>query len=86
MSELDSFRRRAHEAVGTCNCWVANESEEVRFGIHFGAHCSDCPQFRVSGDPVDRANDEELRERECRIPEHQTAPIGFAGDWHNQRS
>ncbi len=49
----------------TCNCWVAKETEEVRFGIHYGAHCVTCPQFNVSMDPVDRANDNDLHLDRC---------------------
>ena len=57
-----------------CNCWVARESEEVRFGIRFGAHCDrpgwrngpqPCPQYRPSQDPVDAANDRDLHDRSC---------------------
>ena len=50
-------------SINRCTCWVANESEESRFGIRYGAHCPNCSEFRVSGDPVDRANDEELHSR-----------------------
>ncbi len=46
-----------------CNCWVAAKSEEERFGIRYGAHALKCPTFRQSLDPVDAANDQELRER-----------------------
>ena len=45
-----------------CDCYVRNLSEEVRFGLHYGAHSSTCPRYRVSLDPVDRANDEEFRD------------------------
>ena len=45
-----------------CNCWVATKSEEERFGIRYGAHALKCPAFRQSLDPVDAANDRELRE------------------------
>jgi hypothetical protein len=46
-----------------CNCWVATMPEEDRFSIRYGAHNPACPQYRESGDPVDRVNDEELRAR-----------------------
>ena len=46
-----------------CTCWVATRSEEERFGIRYGAHALGCPSFRESSDPVDAANDRELRER-----------------------
>ena len=46
-----------------CNCWVATKSEEERFGIRYGAHALECPAFQQSLDPVDAANDQELRER-----------------------
>ncbi len=49
--------------MSTCNCWVAHESEEIRFGIRFGAHALDCPTYRPSLDPVDEAEDNELRDR-----------------------
>jgi hypothetical protein len=44
-----------------CNCYVRFLSEEIRFGLHFGAHNPTCPAYRVSLDPVDRANDDEFR-------------------------
>ena len=46
----------------TCNCWVADQSEEDRYCIRYGAHATTCPVYRESLDPVDRANDEELCE------------------------
>lgn len=46
-----------------CNCWVARQSDEVRFGIRYGAHDTACPTYRESLDPIDRLNDEELRQR-----------------------
>ncbi len=52
-----------HPSRYKCSCWVKDEPEEVRFALHYGAHSLSCPQFRESLDPVDRANDEELRER-----------------------
>lgn len=44
-----------------CNCYVRYLPEVVRFGLHYGAHNPTCPKYRVSGDPVDRAKDEEFR-------------------------
>ena len=46
-----------------CTCWVSKESAEMRFGIRWGAHSLQCPQYRVSLDPVDALNDAELRLR-----------------------
>lgn len=64
------LRRRAQEAVGECDCWVAGRPEEERFQIRFGAHCADCPAYRESQDPVDRANDTELCARSCKRLDH----------------
>ncbi len=49
--------------ITRCTCWVADQSPEARFGIRYGAHSMDCPLWRESLDPVDQANDEELRQR-----------------------
>ena len=51
------------QAPPTCDCWVASQSEQDRFCIRYGAHDPACPVYRVSLDPVDAANDQELRER-----------------------
>ena len=40
-----------------CNCYVRYLQEEVRFGLHFGAHNPKCPVYQESLDPVDRLND-----------------------------
>lgn len=44
-----------------CNCWVAGRSDMDQFCIRNGAHGLNCPKYQPSLDPVDRANDEELR-------------------------
>lgn len=46
-----------------CSCWVSHRSERERFGIRYGAHSTNCPQYRPSLDPVDKLNDQELRQR-----------------------
>lgn len=46
-----------------CDCYVATLSPEDRFGLRYGAHALECPIYRVSGDPVDRAKDERIRAR-----------------------
>lgn len=47
----------------TCRCWVRHQMAEERFGIRYGAHSTNCPQYRPSLDPVDRLNDQEIRQR-----------------------
>jgi hypothetical protein len=44
-----------------CNCYVAYLPEETQFALHWGAHNPECSKYRVSLDPVDRANDDEFR-------------------------
>ena len=44
-----------------CNCWVRKQAAEQAFGIRRGAHNGNCPEYARSQDPVDRANDLELR-------------------------
>ena len=46
-----------------CNCWVADQSEEDRFSIRYGAHSLGCPTYRRSLDPVDAEHDGDLRRR-----------------------
>lgn len=48
-------------ATSACDCYVRHLDAETRFGLHFGAHNSACPQYRVSLDPVDRKHDEAFR-------------------------
>ena len=48
-------------SMSKCNCYVRYLDEETRFCLHYGAHERDCPVYRPSLDPVDRANDEEYR-------------------------
>ena len=51
------------EHLSYCNCWVRKLSKERVFGIRFGAHNPICPAYQRSRDPVDDANDVELRQR-----------------------
>ena len=44
-----------------CTCYVRLFDQQVRFTLRWGAHALDCPSYRESGDPVDRAEDEEIR-------------------------
>ena len=44
-----------------CTCWVRSASREVQYTVRWGAHNLECPLYRESMDPVDKANDEELR-------------------------
>ena len=52
-----------------CDCYVRLLSAEARFSLHYGAHSPTCPRYRVSLDPVDRANDEDFREKHTRLNE-----------------
>ncbi len=47
----------------TCNCWVRDRPAEERMSIRYGAHDVRCPAWAPSYDPVDAANDAELRLR-----------------------
>ena len=44
-----------------CNCYVRYLDDEARFCLHYGAHETNCPVYRPSLDPVDRAHDEDFR-------------------------
>lgn len=46
-----------------CNCWVRDRPVEERIEIRYGAHDVRCPAWAPSLDPVDAANDAELRLR-----------------------
>ncbi len=46
-----------------CNCCVRDRPAEERFSIRYGAHDVRCPAWAPSYDPVDAANDAELRLR-----------------------
>lgn len=46
-----------------CTCYVSRLSPQDRFCVRRGAHEGDCPQYRPSVDPVDAAEDLELRQR-----------------------
>lgn len=50
-----------HPYFDGCKCYVRHLTEEVVFGLHYGAHNPRCPVYRVSLDPVDRAHDEGFR-------------------------
>ncbi len=52
-----------HPTVYVCNCWVRDRPAEERFSIRYGAHDVRCPAWAPSLDPVDAANDAELRLR-----------------------
>ena len=58
--------RRLVAPEGPCTCYVRHLREDVQFGLHYGAHNPTCPLYRVSRDPVDRANDDDFR-REVEI-------------------
>ena len=58
-----------------CTCWVADQSEEERYCIRYGAHSQSCPLYRVSLDPVDRTHDEELRAKQERAHHWNTGDI-----------
>ncbi len=44
-----------------CQCYVRGLEPEERFALRWGAHERFCPLFHESGDPVDRAADNETR-------------------------
>ena len=41
----------------TCNCYMLNAPEQVRWAARMGQHATDCPLYRESLDPVDRMKD-----------------------------
>ena len=47
--------------VRVCDCYVQRLDEETRFSLHLGAHSLKCPVYVKSLDPVDFANDEDMR-------------------------
>ena len=47
--------------MAKCDCYVKFLTEVERYGLHYGAHDHDCPQYRRSGDEVDRKHDERFR-------------------------
>lgn len=47
--------------VLTCNCYVRQLATARQFSLRYGAHSLDCPAYRESRDPSDRANDEATR-------------------------
>ncbi len=51
-----------------CTCNIAALPEEAAYGLHNGAHALTCGQHRLSLDPVDAANDAELRDLFGRRP------------------
>lgn len=53
-----------------CNCYVRYLRPEIQFATRWGAHNPSCPEYRPSGDPVDRLHDEAFRAKvELRAPE-----------------
>ena len=50
-----------------CSCYVSGLNAKARYCLRYGAHDTDCPVYRVSLDPADRANDEEFRQRALNI-------------------
>jgi hypothetical protein len=53
--------RIREEGTVNCNCYVGRLGAEALFTLRHGAHNPSCPTYRVSKDPVDRANDEDTR-------------------------
>ena len=58
-----NVEHRAHCPVCSprCDCYVQQLDEETRFSLHLGAHNLKCPVYVESRDPVDFANDEDIR-------------------------
>ncbi len=54
--------REAHAAdLTACRCWVLHVALIEALALRWGAHAPACPVYRESADPVDRANDIDLR-------------------------
>ena len=53
----------SHPYFDGCKCYVRYLTEEIAFGLHYGAHNPACPAYRASLDPVDRAHDDDFRDR-----------------------
>jgi hypothetical protein len=47
--------------MNRCKCYVRYLDAETRFVLRYGAHNPDCPQYRESGDQVDRMIDADFR-------------------------
>jgi hypothetical protein len=58
-----------------CTCYIRLFHQQARSEIRWGAHALDCPSYRESGDPVDRAKDEKLRES------YEYSDDGFDHNW-----
>lgn len=57
-------QREAHAAdLSACRCWVLGLTLREALAVRWGAHGPACPVFAPSADPVDRANDYDLRAR-----------------------
>ncbi len=52
---------QARDRMQDCNCWVRSIPIEDSFALHWGAHEKECPCYRISKDPVDQRNDEDIR-------------------------
>jgi len=49
-----------------CSCYVRLLTADQQFSIRYGAHEHTCTQYRPSGDPVDRINDDLIRDTHIR--------------------
>lgn len=47
--------------LARCNCYVSRLSTRDQFGLRFGAHAEACPVYAPANDPVNRANDDQVR-------------------------
>ncbi len=45
-----------------CNCYVNDLTNNIIYGLHWGAHDLSCPVYRLSRDPVDAQNDDDYRQ------------------------
>ncbi len=53
-----------------CTCYVQTFSASERFALRWGAHSLKCEKYREGQDPVDRAQDEALRDEYLNGPSH----------------
>lgn len=58
-----------------CRCYARFLTPDVQFYLRYGSHALDCPLYRPSGDPVDRAADEEFRAA-AQFPPVETKELG----------
>ena len=49
------------ERLDLCACYVRDLPSLHRFQLRWGAHALDCPTYKPSLDPVDNAEDAEVR-------------------------